>query len=114
MRRFVTCGIARSFVSTLCTVDLKAGSATVSAADWTSTLSAAGVLKPALSRICSARAVSPDDCSDIDSVCVPTDVPTATATATNASPAQNRGLPMPALQCAARAAKLYRLHERLP
>ena len=106
MRNLVTCGIVRSFASTLCTVERKAGSATVRVSERTMTLSAAGVSKPALVSSCSARAASPVACSEAVSVCVPTVMPRPIATATNATQMATAVFQCSALQRAARAAKL--------
>ena len=106
VRRFVTCGIVRSFASTPCTDARNVGSATVRVRERTSTASDAGVLKPALARICSARAVSPVDCSDTDSLCVPSAVPTPIATATKATHTATAVFQCAALHRPARAARL--------
>src|ERR671937_3083958 len=109
VRRFVTCGIVRSLASTPCTVARKPGSATVALCEPTSTASEAGVLNPALARICSARAVSPVDCSDKDSLCVPTEVPTPIAITTNATQTATAVFQCAALHRPARAARFSEL-----
>src|SRR5438034_5259194 len=114
VRRFVTCGIVRSFASTPCTVARKVGSATVRVCERTSTASDAGVLKPALARICSARAVSPVDCSDDDNLCVPTVVPSPIATTTKATHTATAVFQCAALHRPARAARLSELMPQTP
>ena len=114
VRRCWTCGIVRRRAMTDCTVERKAGSEAVSVDDLTSTLSFAGVLKPASPRICSARAVSPVDCSAIDSLCVPTARPSAIATITTTIQSAVAVFQCPALQRPARAARLSELTRMQP
>src|SRR5690349_1087198 len=107
-RRFVTCGIVRRAPATSATTALKAGASAVSVFDWTSTLSDAGVLKPALDRIACARAVSPVPCSESVSLTVPAALPRTTATTTNPIHRNVAVFQWPALQRPERAARFCR------
>jgi len=90
---------------TSATVDLNAGEDAFSVRDFTSTLSLAGVLKPARSRIASARAVSPVPCSESLRETFPASAPAKTATTTNTIQATVAVFQCAALHRPARAAR---------
>lgn len=105
VRRFLTSARPRRVEATEETAERNCRSDVVSVPDLTNTLSAAGVLKPALASIRSARAVSPVPCSESDSLCVPTIWPSTTATATNTSQIAVAFFQFRALHRPARAAR---------
>src|SRR5689334_5527675 len=90
---------------TSATVDLNAGDDAFSVRDLTRTLSLAGVLNPAFSRIASARAVSPVPCSESLSETFPASAPAKIARTTNTIQATVAVFQCAALQRPARAAR---------
>ena len=81
---------------------------TVSVGDCTSTLSVAGVLKPACCRMFSAFAVSPEACSESVSMTLPTAVPITSTAIPTANHPNVAVFQCAALQRPARPAKLVR------
>src|SRR5581483_11665782 len=105
-RTFCTCGRAETLRTTSVTADRKPGSASVCVLDSIRTLSPAWFGKPARSRICSARLVSPAAVSFCFSIFVPATEPRATATTQKPSQPARAVFQRPALQRPARAARL--------
>ena len=81
----VTSGWPASVWTTFATADAKAGLSAVAQADWTRTLSRAGILKFPASRICSARRDSPFAIPHGFICRAPTAPPTITASTAKAS-----------------------------
>jgi hypothetical protein len=102
----VTTGKAETALITSPTTTEKPLSRFVSVFDWTSTLSVAGRLKPALARMCSAVAASPEAVSSCFSVVEPAAVPRSTAAAANASQPNVARFQCAPLHAAARDAAL--------
>src|SRR5436190_16211864 len=106
---FVTFAWCESVSTTPATAEANAGSPTVVARDRTRTLSRAGRLKPARSRICSARRDSPFVYAQLFSCFAPTAPPTTIARTATASHPKAAVFQCAELQRPARPARLTSL-----
>ncbi len=106
LRTLITFGSRDTIWTTPAIALWNAGSEARTSALWTSTLSVAGVRKPAPARMCSATAASPDAASPSAISWAPTQPPSRTATTVNASQPNVARFQWRALQPPARAARL--------
>jgi hypothetical protein len=103
---FVTLGWPARVCTTVATAAAKTSSPTVAVGDWTSTLSRAGILKLAWSRICSARRDCPFEIAQSFICLAPTAPPTPTARIAKAIQPNAASFQCAALHRPARPARL--------